>query len=106
MAALRDAGLPCSEGRLYYRGNGIHTVIAWTDELKRFLRAVVAEATRVRSLPIAPDPLKVQPQVHRLFAARGLPARQAPRTQGRGRGARAPPDPAHSPVGTTTPLST
>jgi hypothetical protein len=62
MAALRDAGLPCSEGRLFYRGNGVHTVIAWTDELERFLRAVVAEARRVRSLPVAPDPLESSPK--------------------------------------------
>jgi CRISPR-associated protein Cas1 len=62
MAALRDAGLPCSEGRLFYRGNGIHTIIAWSDELERFLRAVVAEALRVRSLPVAPDPLESSPK--------------------------------------------
>lgn len=62
MAALRDAGLPCSEGRLFYRGNGVHTVIAWSDELERFLRAVVAEANRVRSLPVAPDPLESSPK--------------------------------------------
>lgn len=62
MAALRDAGLPCSEGRLFYRGNGIHTVIAWSDELERFLRAVVAEARRVRSSPVAPDPLESSPK--------------------------------------------
>jgi len=62
MAALRDAGLPCSEGRLFYRGNGVHTVIAWSDELERFLRAVVAEARRVRSSPVAPDPLESSPK--------------------------------------------
>lgn len=62
MAALRDAGLPCSEGRLFYRGNGVHTVVAWSDELERFLRAVVAEARRVRSSPVAPDPLEASPK--------------------------------------------
>ena len=62
MAVLRDAGLPCSEGRLFYRGNGIHTVITWSDELERFLRAVVAEAMRVRSLAVAPEPLESSPK--------------------------------------------
>lgn len=62
MAVLRDAGLPCDEGRIFYRGNKIHTIVAWTDHLERFLRAVVAEATRVRSLPIAPDPLSDSPK--------------------------------------------
>lgn len=62
MAALREAGLPCAEGRLFYRGNGVHTVIPWTDELERFLRAVVADARRVRGLPIAPDPLVDSPK--------------------------------------------
>jgi len=62
MAALRDAGLPCSEGRLFYRGNGVHTIIAWSDELERFLRAVVAEARRVRALTVAPEPLESSPK--------------------------------------------
>jgi CRISPR-associated protein Cas1 len=62
MGALRDAGLPCSEGRLFYRGNGVHTIIAWSDQLARFLRAVVAEARRVRDLTVAPEPLESSPK--------------------------------------------
>lgn len=62
MAALRDAGLPCNEGRIFYRGNGVHTVIAWSDDLERFLRDVVAEAGRVRLLPVAPEPLTDSPK--------------------------------------------
>ena len=62
MAVLRDAGLPCDEGRIFYRGNRIHTVVAWTDELERFLRAVVTEANRVRGLAVAPNPLQDSPK--------------------------------------------
>lgn len=43
MALLRDAGLPCHEGRLFYRKDGTHTVIAWSDALERFLRDVVRQ---------------------------------------------------------------
>jgi CRISPR-associated protein Cas1 len=62
MAVLRDAGLACAEGRLFYRGNGVHTVVAWSDELERFLRAVVAEARRVRAAVVPPDPLVDSPK--------------------------------------------
>lgn len=62
MAVLRDAGLPCSEGRLFYRRNGVHTIVEWSGELERFLRAVVAEARRVRTLEVAPDPLSDSPK--------------------------------------------
>lgn len=62
MALLRDAGLPCVEGRIFYRGNNVHTVIPWSDELQRFLRRVVAEARRVRIEPTAPEPLVDSPK--------------------------------------------
>lgn len=53
MALLRDAGLPCDEGRLFYRRNRVHTVIAWTPEIELFLRDVVNEARRVRAVSLA-----------------------------------------------------
>lgn len=62
MALLRDAGLPCYEGRLYYRKDGTHTTIAWSDALERFLRAVVQQARRVRLQVIAPEPLIDSPK--------------------------------------------
>ncbi len=62
MAILRDHGIRCDEGRLYYRGNDVHTSIEWTADLERFLRDVVAEARRVSRLPVAPDPLMDSPK--------------------------------------------
>ena len=62
MAILRDHGIRCDEGRIYYRGNNVHTTIEWSADLERLLRAVVAEARRVSHLPIAPDPLVDSPK--------------------------------------------
>ena len=62
MAILRDHGLRCDEGRIYYRGNDVHTTIEWSPDLERFLQAVVAEARRVAALPIAPEPLVDSPK--------------------------------------------
>ena len=62
MALLRDAGLPCHEGRLFYRKDGTHTVIAWSDALGRFLRDVVRQARRVRLQVVAPEPLQDSPK--------------------------------------------
>ena len=62
MALLRDAGLLCDEGRLFYRRNRVHTVIEWTLELELFLREVVKEAQRVRARPDTPPPLADSPK--------------------------------------------
>lgn len=62
MALLRDAGLPCHEGRLFYRKDGTHTVIAWSDALGRFLQDVVRQARRVRLQVVAPEPLQDSPK--------------------------------------------
>lgn len=47
MALLRDAGLPCSEGRIFYRRNRTLVTIAWSRELELVLREVVAQAQSV-----------------------------------------------------------
>ncbi|PCC74658.1 CRISPR-associated endonuclease Cas1/CRISPR-associated protein Cas4,TIGR00372 [Nannocystis exedens] len=62
MALLRDAGLPCSEGRLFYRKDGTHTIITWSDDLERFLREVVHEARRLRLQTLPPEPLVDSPK--------------------------------------------
>lgn len=62
MALLRDAGLPCNEGRLFYRKDNTHTVIAWSDDLERFLRDVVNEARRLRLQTLPPEPLVDSPK--------------------------------------------
>lgn len=62
MAILRDHGIRCDEGRIYYRGNDVHVTVEWSDDLERLLRDVVAEARRVRRLPVAPEPLVDSPK--------------------------------------------
>ena len=62
MALLRDAGLRCNEGRLFYRKDNTHTVIPWSDALERFLRDVVRAARRLRLQTVAPEPLVDSPK--------------------------------------------
>ncbi len=62
MAILRDLGIRCEEARIYYRGNGIHTHIDWSDGLDHFLRDVVREARRVSCLETPPAPLLDSPK--------------------------------------------
>ncbi|HFE45167.1 MAG TPA: CRISPR-associated endonuclease Cas1, partial [Nannocystis exedens] len=62
MAILRDLGIRCEEARIFYRGNGIHTHIDWSDGLDHFLRDVVAEARRVSGLETPPAPLLDSPK--------------------------------------------
>lgn len=62
IAIVREHGVRCDEGRLYYRGNDVHTTVEWSAELERFLRDVVAEARRISRLPVAPPPLVDSPK--------------------------------------------
>jgi len=62
MVMLRDAGLRCDDGRLYYRATRTHTTIPWSVSLEMFLRDVVAEARRVVQLEIPPEPLQNSPK--------------------------------------------
>ncbi|MBL4683734.1 MAG: CRISPR-associated endonuclease Cas1 [Nannocystaceae bacterium] len=62
MALLRDLGLPCDEGRLYYRASHKSVVIPWSDDLERFVTDVVGQARKVARLPIAPEPLLDSPK--------------------------------------------
>ena len=62
MALLRDFGLPCHRGRIYYRGSRTRVEIAWSDDLERFLRDVVAEARKVAAIDTPPAPLVDSPK--------------------------------------------
>ncbi len=62
MALLRENGLPCHRGRIYYRGSHDTVEVAWSDDLERFLRDVVAEARAVAQRPVPPEPLVDSPK--------------------------------------------
>lgn len=69
MALLREAGLPCDQGRIYYRGDQVSSLIDWTHALESFLRAVVAQARVTANEPCAPAPLEDSPKCPRCSLA-------------------------------------
>jgi CRISPR-associated protein Cas1 len=62
IALLREAGLPCDGGRVFYRGDRATTEVPWSFDLERFLLDVVARAREVARLVIPPEPLRDSPK--------------------------------------------
>jgi len=58
MALLRESGLPCERGRIFYRENRVDTTIPWSEDLAHFLRSVVAAARTTCQSPTIPAPLE------------------------------------------------
>lgn len=65
MALLRESGVPCERGHLLYRKNRRRVEIAWSEDLERFIHAVVLEARRTAELSTPPAPLVQSPKCPR-----------------------------------------
>jgi CRISPR-associated protein Cas1 len=59
---LREAGLPCDEARIHYRGSRRSATVPWSADLERFAHAVVARAREVAVQPVPPAPLMDSPK--------------------------------------------
>lgn len=57
MALLRESGVPCDEGRVYYRKDRHSSEVLWSDDLERFILEVVRSAREVARMAQAPAPL-------------------------------------------------
>ena len=62
MALLREMGMPCEEGRIFYRASNRSVTIPWSEALERFAIAVVKRAQEVSRLDVAPEPLIDSPK--------------------------------------------
>lgn len=62
IAMLREHGLSCSQARIYYRKSKESRTIIWSDDLERFVHAIVRQANRVAQQEVAPEPLLDSPK--------------------------------------------
>ncbi len=63
--ALRDSGYRCDHAEVYYAASKQRVRVDLTDVQVDEVRAAVAEARRVRALPVAPPPLVASPKCPR-----------------------------------------
>lgn len=62
MAMVRENGLTCEEAKIHYRKSDTTRVVQWSDDLERFVHAIVQEARSIEHQTRPPTPLLDSPK--------------------------------------------